>query len=98
MSFLHRILLTIAIGASLCACGGDGKQTDNPTKDTPGKETPGKEEKPVEYSITADAGWDIYKAGTYRYGPSIIINDDGSIDAWFAASGRTRFHGKRAFP
>ena len=33
------------------------------------------------------SGWDIYKAGTYRYGPSIIINDDGSIDAWFAASG-----------
>ena len=91
MSFPHRILVTIAIGACLCACGGggDGKQTDNPTKDTPGKETPGKEEKPVEYSITADAGWDIYKAGTYRYGPSIIINDDGSIDAWFAASGST---------
>ena len=32
-------------------------------------------------------GWDIYKAGTYRYGPCLIINDDGSIDAWFAASG-----------
>jgi len=32
-------------------------------------------------------GWDIYKAGNYRYGPSFIINDDGSIDAWFSAVG-----------
>ena len=33
------------------------------------------------------AGWDIYTGGVYRYGPSIIINSDGSIDAWFAAPG-----------
>jgi len=33
------------------------------------------------------SGWDIYTAGTYHYGPSIIINDDNSIDAWFAAAG-----------
>lgn len=32
-------------------------------------------------------GWDIYTGGVYRYGPSIIINADGSIDAWFAAPG-----------
>ena len=32
-------------------------------------------------------GWDIYTGGVYRYGPSIIINSDGSIDAWFAAPG-----------
>lgn len=34
-----------------------------------------------------DSGWDIYTGNTYRYGPSIIVNDDGSIDAWFAAVG-----------
>jgi hypothetical protein len=34
-------------------------------------------------------GWDIYVAGSYRYGPSIIVNADGSIDAWFAAAGGT---------
>ncbi len=34
-----------------------------------------------------NSGWDIYSGGAYRYGPSIIINDDGSIDAWFAAPG-----------
>ncbi len=38
-------------------------------------------------TIEASDGWDIYKAGNYRYGPSFITNDDGSIDAWFAAPG-----------
>lgn len=43
---------------------------------------------PVEKKVSIMSnGWDIYTAGTYRYGPSIIINDDGSIDAWFAATG-----------
>ena len=33
-------------------------------------------------------GWDIYGGGGgYRYGPSIMIHDDGTIDAWFAAPG-----------
>lgn len=32
-------------------------------------------------------GWDIYDGGAYRYGPSVILNDNGSIDAWFAAPG-----------
>lgn len=35
------------------------------------------------------AGWDIYTGGVYRYGPSIIENNDGTIDAWFAAPGGT---------
>ena len=39
-----------------------------------------------------NSGWDIYEGENYRYGPSIIINDDGSIDAWFAAVGD--FYGK----
>lgn len=39
-------------------------------------------------TVQAADGWDIYKAGNYRYGPSFIINDDGSIDAWFAAPGQ----------
>lgn len=34
-------------------------------------------------------GWDIYTAGTYRYGPSFMYHEDGSIDGWFAASGGT---------
>lgn len=41
-------------------------------------------------------GWNIYIAGNYRYGPSIILNSDGSIDAWFAAAGGTQ--GKNLYP
>ncbi|MDD4761044.1 MAG: hypothetical protein PHU66_09585, partial [Bacteroidaceae bacterium] len=39
------------------------------------------------FTVHALSGWDIYKAGNYRYGPSIIRNKDGSLDAWFAAAG-----------
>jgi len=42
-------------------------------------------------TVTADEGWVIFdptKDGfAYRYGPSIIVNDDGSIDTWFASPG-----------
>lgn len=37
--------------------------------------------------FTVQPGWNIYTGGVYRYGPSIIQNSDGSIDAWFAAPG-----------
>lgn len=50
-----------------------------------------KEEEIIKESNTVfklkGSGWDIYNGANYRYGPSIIINDDGSIDAWFAAVG-----------
>jgi hypothetical protein len=39
------------------------------------------------FTLKALDGWDIYVAGNYRYGPSIIRNANGSIDAWFAAAG-----------
>lgn len=39
-------------------------------------------------TVQGQDGWDIYQAGNYRYGPSFITNDDGSIDAWFAAPGQ----------
>ena len=37
-----------------------------------------------------DDGIDIYDPGSnsgYRYGPTMLINDDGSIDAWFSRPG-----------
>ncbi len=34
----------------------------------------------------ANDGWDIYPGGGYRYGPSMIINEDGTIDAWLASN------------
>ena len=38
---------------------------------------------------TVTDGWDIYEGGVYRYGPSIIVGDDNSIDVWFASPGGT---------
>ena len=41
----------------------------------------------------ANEGWDIYDPGAgkvgYRYGPSFIINDDGTIDCWLASNSGT---------
>ena len=37
--------------------------------------------------MTCEPGWDIYTAGTYRYGPCFIQYEDGSIEGWFAATG-----------
>lgn len=34
----------------------------------------------------ANEGWMIYPGGGYRYGPSMIINSDGTIDAWLASN------------
>ena len=36
--------------------------------------------------VCANEGWDIYPGGGYRYGPSMIINEDGTIDAWLASN------------
>ncbi len=43
----------------------------------------------VEYPnlFQLEKGWDIYDGGGYRYGPSIMVDDDGTIHAWFAAPG-----------
>lgn len=42
---------------------------------------------PVEVHPVAREGWDIYTGPNYRYGPSIIVNDDNSIDIWLATPG-----------
>lgn len=44
--------------------------------------------------VTSSAGWDIFTpnpalAMDYRYGPSFIVNGDGSIDMWACSQGST---------
>ncbi|MBO7406011.1 MAG: S-layer homology domain-containing protein [Clostridia bacterium] len=34
----------------------------------------------------ANEGWEIYPGGGYRYGPSMIINGDGTLDVWTASN------------
>ena len=48
-------------------------------------------DKHIRLTVT-DPGTDVFTPSTtclpdYRYGPSMILNDDGSIDAWFSAPG-----------
>ena len=49
-------------------------------------------DKHINVSIDADTGYDIYQLPSilnsgYRYGASIIVNEDGTMDAWFAMTG-----------
>ena len=48
--------------------------------------------KKLNVSIENDTGMDVYKVHNdvpsgYRYGPSMIVNEDGSIDMWLAGGG-----------
>lgn len=45
----------------------------------------------------AEQGWDIYTGTGYRYGASIIVNDDGSADLWLAATGGTFGEGAKTY-
>ncbi|MFD2333503.1 discoidin domain-containing protein [Cohnella sp. GCM10020058] len=41
-------------------------------------------------AVVGSPGWDIYSGATiggYRYGPSFIVNSDGSIDMWACSEG-----------
>ena len=45
----------------------------------------------LKLSVT-ESGYDVFKPARgagydYRYGPSILLNDDGSMDAWFSSAG-----------
>jgi len=83
------LMITLAaMPAMVSSCGKpeeENQETDNQDKDSDKPD----EETTVTYGTPkhTSKGWDIYVAGSYRYGPSFIINDDGSIDAWFAAPG-----------
>jgi len=39
--------------------------------------------------VSAQTGWDVYVPGDYgyRYGPTLLLNPDGSIDLWTASNG-----------
>ena len=72
----------------------DNKVTDDVSAyEEPVTEEPAEEEEVKHVRLTLnDSGWDVFAPSSsclpdYRYGPSMILNDDGSIDAWFAAPG-----------
>ncbi len=59
--------------------------------DLTGKVTPAGDPSTYLQMEAEDEGWNTYLPGRvyggYRYGPSMILNDDGSIDLWSAANG-----------
>lgn len=69
---------------SLCACQKTGHE---------GPEVP----ETFDVSPYAEKGWDIYTGAGYRYGASIIVNDDSSIDLWLAATGGTFAEGVKTY-
>lgn len=79
-------LFSIVIPLLLISSCSDQEKNNQNLKDEP------TDESPRELFTLKNSGWDIYDGANYRYGPSIIINNDGSIDAWFAAVGD--FYGK----
>lgn len=88
---INKLMLLPLAAVTILSTACKGTDPDNGNN---GEDTPVKPEEPTEvtYGIpTCKGGWDIYKAGTYRYGPCFINNADGSIDAWFAATGD--YHG-----
>ena len=74
-----------ALAAAIMAVGICGCKPDNSIMPEP--DEPPVDSEPVDVYPVAGGGHDIYTGPNYRYGPSIIINDDNSIDIWLAAPG-----------
>ena len=80
-----RCLVSATIIVSIFGCEKEHNGCKLPPEPEPLPE-------PVDVYPVAGDGWDIYSGPNYRYGPSIIINEDSSIDIWLAAPGD--YHGK----
>lgn len=73
---IHLAEAALIAAAGACACSKEGLS-----------EVPEPQKPAVDVYPVAGDGHDIYTGQNYRYGPSIIINDDNSIDIWLAAPG-----------
>ena len=63
----------------------DTRSGDGPIFETTDDATPPRPDDVTQ--ITATSGWQIYPGGGYRYGPSIVMNDDGSIEMFTCSPG-----------
>ncbi len=80
MKHIRRSVISAIAVSALCACEHEDIPDGMIIGHSPNPD-------PVEVTPVARDGWDIYTGPNYRYGPSIIINDDNSIDIWLAAPG-----------
>lgn len=92
------LFLFLILTLTLCLIGCSQNDEDTPdvtdmqTTELPEIREPGPGNGDYFTMSLDSSGWDIYtpQAPTgyaYRYGPSLIQNEDGSIDAWFSCMG-----------
>lgn len=88
------LILILTLALCIVGCGKDGSDAlpDTPETALPEIREPGPGNGKYFTMSLDSSGWDIYtpQASTgyaYRYGPSIIQNEDGSLDAWFSCMG-----------
>lgn len=80
MKFKNMIRLSASTAlacAAVCSCLPEDKPQEPTICPSP----------VIDVYPVAGEGHDIYTGPNYRYGPSIIINDDSSIDIWLATPG-----------
>ncbi len=85
------IVKTLLIGLTVFGAGNAGFAPFAEADDLTGTVTPAGDVSRYLQIEAADAGWNTYTPGRiyggYRYGPSMILNEDGSMDLWSAANG-----------
>ena len=104
MKNVYKYLIVFFLFFFLCACNKREEEAiiDDPDineeeviEEDPAEEEPVEEEPveiPVVYHIDAVNDGDVIfytEDGYYRYGPSIMVNEDGTMDAWFASPGNS---------
>lgn len=84
MKFHRQALIATAL-ISILSCSAE----DEPQKPSGGHHgnTGGSDEHTTNVYPISGEGWDIFTGKGYRYGASIIINDDKTYDMWLAAPG-----------
>lgn len=82
----RHFLNALILAAVFCSCEKD-----------PGTESGTPEFEVYDVVPVAEQGWDIYTGTGYRYGASIIVNDDESVDLWLAAPGGTFGEGVKTY-
>ena len=90
--FIQTFVLTLTLVSSLClmGCFQNAGATSADDAASPTISAAADISQYLDVTILDD-GVDIYspfrRQGGYRYGPSIIVNTDGSIDVWFSSMG-----------
>ncbi len=87
----YMVVKTLLIGLTVFGMGNFGFMPFFPAKDLTGEVTPAGDSALYLQIEAEDEGWDTYEPGRvyggYRYGPSMILNADGSLDVFSATNG-----------